>query len=109
MRSASREVGIEGENSESSIIRSRPDLSGFSRGTGLLSEAYNFGLRVIRGEIQKGCVRLAHRLLLLCRLVVTDPTNFLEARFWPTSGFPADLELQEIRELSSSASDIQMG
>src|ERR1700677_977104 len=33
MRSASREVGIRGEKSESSIIRSGSDLSGFSRGT----------------------------------------------------------------------------
>ena len=33
MRSASGEVGIEGENSGSSIIRSRSDLSRFSRGT----------------------------------------------------------------------------
>ena len=33
MRSASREVGIGGENSDSSIIRSRSDLSGFPRGT----------------------------------------------------------------------------
>ena len=32
-RSASREVGIEGENSENSIIRSRSALSRFSRGT----------------------------------------------------------------------------
>jgi hypothetical protein len=32
MRTAGREVGIEGENSESSIIRSR-SLFGFSRGT----------------------------------------------------------------------------
>ena len=33
MRSASRELDIEGQNSESSIIRSRSDLSRFSRGT----------------------------------------------------------------------------
>jgi hypothetical protein len=33
MRSASREVGIEGENSANSIIHSRSGLSRFSRGT----------------------------------------------------------------------------
>jgi hypothetical protein len=45
MRSASREVGIEGENSDSSIVRSRRDLSGFSRGTVVIRWDEKAGLR----------------------------------------------------------------
>jgi hypothetical protein len=41
-----------------------------------------------------------------CRLVVTDPANFLEARFWIASGLPTHIDDRFLKKTAPKLPDL---